>query len=72
MNKKPDNTTLIATAAVTLAAAAATYMFFKTYKTIQKLDELEQDFNKKDRSYPEKGAWTKEHYNDNYDEDYES
>ena len=44
MNKKPDNTTLIATAAVTLAVAAATYMFFKTYKTIQKLDELELDF----------------------------
>ena len=44
MNKKPDNTTLIATAAVTLAAAAATYMFFKTYKTIQKLDEFDLDF----------------------------
>jgi hypothetical protein len=44
MNKKPDNTTLIATAAVTLAAAAATYMFFKTYKTIQKLEDLELDF----------------------------
>jgi hypothetical protein len=48
MNKKPDNTTLIATAAVTLAAAAATYMFFKTYKTIQKLDELELDFGNDD------------------------
>ena len=44
MNKKPDNTTLIATAAVTLAAGLATYMFFKTYKTIQKLDEYELDF----------------------------
>jgi hypothetical protein len=48
MNKKPDNTTLIATAAVTLAAAAATYMFFKTYKTIQKLEELELDFGNDD------------------------
>ena len=48
MNKKPDNTTLIATAAVTLAVAAATYMFFKTYKTIQKLDELELDFGNDD------------------------
>jgi hypothetical protein len=44
MNKKPDNTTLIATAAVTLAAAAATYMFFKTYQTMKKLEELELDF----------------------------
>ena len=44
MNKKPDNTTLIATAAVTLAAGLATYMFFKTYKTIQKLDEFDLDF----------------------------
>jgi hypothetical protein len=48
MNKKPDNTTLIATAAVTLAAGLATYMFFKTYKTIQKLDELELDFGNDD------------------------
>jgi hypothetical protein len=48
MNKKPDTTTLIATAAVTLAAAAATYMFFKTYKTIQKLEELELDFGNDD------------------------
>ena len=44
MNKKPDTTTIIATAAVTLAAGLATYMFFKTYKTIQKLDEYELDF----------------------------
>jgi hypothetical protein len=44
MNKKPDNTTLIATAAVTLAAAAATYMFFKTYQTMKKLEDLELDF----------------------------
>jgi hypothetical protein len=48
MNKKPDNTTIIATAAVTLAAGLATYMFFKTYKTIQKLDELELDFGNDD------------------------
>lgn len=48
MNKKPDNTTLIATAAITLAAGLATYMFFKTYKTIQKLDELELDFGNDD------------------------
>ena len=44
MNKKPDTTTIIATAAVTLAAGAAAYMFFKAYKTIQKLEELELDF----------------------------
>ena len=44
MNKKPDTTTILATAAVTLAAGLATYMFFKTYKTIQKLDEYELDF----------------------------
>ena len=44
MNKKPDNTTLIATAAVTLAAAAATYMFFQTYRTMKKLEDLELDF----------------------------
>jgi hypothetical protein len=48
MNKKPDNTTLIATAAVTIAAAAATYMLFKTYKTIQKLEEFELDFGNDD------------------------
>ena len=48
MNKKPDTTTLIATAAVTLAAGLATYMFFKTYQTIQKLDELELDFGNDD------------------------
>jgi hypothetical protein len=44
MNKKPDTTTLIATAAVTLAAAATTYMFFKAYKTMKKLEDLELDF----------------------------
>ena len=44
MTKKPDTTTLIATAAVTFAAAATTYMFFKAYKTIQQLEELELDF----------------------------
>ena len=48
MNKKPDNTTLIATAAVTLAAAAATYMFFKTYQTMKKLEDLELDFGNDD------------------------
>jgi hypothetical protein len=48
MNKKPDTTTIIATAAVTLAAGVATYMFFKTYQTIQKLDELELDFGNDD------------------------
>ncbi len=48
MNKKPDTTTIIATAAVTLAAGIATYMFFKTYQTIQKLDELELDFGNDD------------------------
>jgi hypothetical protein len=41
MTKKPDTTTLIATAAVTFAAAATTYMFFKAYKTIQQLKDLE-------------------------------
>ena len=44
MTKKPDTTTIIATAAVTLAAGLATYMLFKTYKTIQKLEDLELDF----------------------------
>jgi hypothetical protein len=48
MNKKPDTTTIIATAAVTLAAGLATYMFFKTYKTIQKLEDLELDFGNDD------------------------
>jgi hypothetical protein len=48
MNKKPDTTTIVATAAVTLAAGLATYMFFKTYQTIQKLDELELDFGNDD------------------------
>lgn len=44
MNKKPDTTIIIATAAVTLAAGVATYILFKTYKTIQKLEDLELDF----------------------------
>jgi hypothetical protein len=48
MNKKPDTTTIIAAAAVTLAAGLATYMLFKTYKTIQILDELELDFGNDD------------------------
>ena len=48
MTKKPNTTTIIATAAVTLAAGVATYMFFKTYQTIQKLDELELDFGNDD------------------------
>lgn len=44
MIKKPDTTTIIATAAATLVAGAATYMFFKTYQTMKKLEELELDF----------------------------
>ena len=48
MTKKLDTTTLIATAAVTFAAAATTYMFFKAYKTIQQLEELELDFGNDD------------------------
>jgi hypothetical protein len=44
MNKKPDTTTIVATAAATLVAGVATYMFFKTYQTMKKLEELELDF----------------------------
>lgn len=48
MTRKPDTTTIIAATAVTIAAGIATYMFFKTYKTVQRLEELELDFGNDD------------------------
>jgi hypothetical protein len=48
MTKKPDTTIILAAAAVTTAVGIASYMFFKTYKTINKLDELELDFGNDD------------------------
>lgn len=44
MNKKPDTTTIVAAAAVTIAAGVASYFLYKTYNTLKKLEELDLDF----------------------------
>lgn len=44
MTKKPDPTTIVAVAAVTLVAGIASYMLFKTYNSVKKLEELDLDF----------------------------
>ena len=44
MNEKPDTTIIIATAAVTFAAGLATYMLFKTYKALERLENIDLDF----------------------------
>ena len=44
MTKKPDTTTIVAAAAFTLVAGIASYMLFKTYNAVKKLDELDLDF----------------------------
>ena len=44
MTKKPDTTTIVAAAAVTLVAGIASYMLFRTYSAVKKLEELDLDF----------------------------
>ena len=44
MTKKPDTTTIVAVAAVTLVAGLASYALFRTFGAIKKLEELDLDF----------------------------
>lgn len=44
MTKKPDTTTIVAAAAVSLVAGAATYVLFRTYRAVKKLEEIDLDF----------------------------
>lgn len=44
MTKKPDTTTIVAAAAVTIAAGVATYVLFRTLSAVKKLEDLELDF----------------------------
>ncbi len=44
MTKKSDTTTIVAVAAVTLVAGIASYMLFRTYNAVKKLEELDLDF----------------------------
>ena len=44
MTKKPDTATIIAAAAVTIAAGIASYAFLRTLKAVKKLEELDLDF----------------------------
>ena len=44
MTKKPDTTTILAAAAVTVASGIAAYMLFRTFNAVKKLEELDLDF----------------------------
>ena len=44
MTKKPDTTTIVAVAAVTLVAGIASYMLFRSYNAVKKLEEIDLDF----------------------------
>ena len=44
MTKKPDITTIVAATAVTLVAGIASYMLFRSYNAIKKLEEIDLDF----------------------------
>lgn len=44
MTKKPDTTTIVAVAAFTLVASVASYMLFRTYNSVKKLEEIDLDF----------------------------
>ncbi len=44
MTKKSDPTTIVAVAAVTLVAGIASYMLFRTYNAVKKLEEIDLDF----------------------------
>ena len=44
MTKKPDTTTVVAVAAVTAVTGLATYILFRTFNAVKKLEELDLDF----------------------------
>jgi len=44
MTKKPDTTTIVAAAAVTVAAGLASYVLLRTLSAVKKLEELDLDF----------------------------
>lgn len=44
MTRKPDTTIIIAAAVVTVVAGIASYMLFRTYNAVKKLEGLELDF----------------------------
>lgn len=44
MTKKPDTTIIVAAAAVTIAAGVASYLLFRTFNAVKKLEELDLDF----------------------------
>jgi len=44
MTKKPDTTTIIAVAAVTIAAGIASYAAIRTLNAVKKLEDLDLDF----------------------------
>ena len=44
MTKKPDTTTIVAAAAVTIVAGVASYALFRTFSAINKLEDLDLDF----------------------------
>ena len=44
MTKKPDITTIVAATAVTVVAGIASYMLFRTYNAVKKLEEIDLDF----------------------------
>ena len=44
MNKKPDTTTIIALAAVTIIAGIASYAAIRTLNAVKKLEDLDFDF----------------------------
>lgn len=48
MTRKPDITTIVAATAVTLVAGIASYMLFRTYNSVKKLEYLEFDFGNDD------------------------
>ena len=44
MTKKPDTTTIVAAAAVTIAAGLTSYVLLRTLNAVKKLEELDLDF----------------------------
>ena len=44
MTKKPDTTTIIAVAAVTIAAGIASYAAIRTLNAVKKIEDLDLDF----------------------------
>lgn len=44
MTKKPDTPTIVAAAAVTVAAGLASYVLLRTLSAVKKLEEIDLDF----------------------------